>query len=199
MLTAVATDGRRLALVERPLADDEVPEGDAILPGKVVSELEKLVPDDGAITIQLTDARASFRFGDTVLTSKLVDGNYPNYRQVIPTVFSNAATIPRATFAEVLNRVSMVLSDTSSSLTLKLAEATATVCAVSSDVGEASEPFEVSYDGEPVEISFNPQFLMEPLRFLESDQVTLHFNDRFSPMTLSADEGFVYVIMPMRH
>lgn len=198
VLTVVATDGRRLALIEQPLEIESVPDGDVILPGKVVGELEKVLEDEGSMSVQLTESRASFAFGDTLITSKLVDGTYPNYRQVIPGDFTQSASIPRELFAEVLNRVSMVVSDTSSFVRLRLESGSVVVSATSTEVGEGTEPMDVSYEGEPVEIAFNPAFLSDPLRHLEADQVIMKFNDQFSPMSLSGDEGFLYVIMPMR-
>ena len=197
-LTAVATDGKRLALLEKNLEGDSMPEGDVILPDKVVKELERLLEDSGDISVELSDSRASFAFGGTRITSKLVDGAYPNYRQVIPGGFTKSVAIPREDFADVLNRVSMVVSETSASVKLMIEPAKMTVSAQSPEVGEASEPLEVSFDGEPIQFSFNPYFVADPLRRLECDQLVLQFNDQFSPVSLSGDEGFLYVLMPMR-
>lgn len=204
ILTVVGTDGRRLALVEKSLASEGAPEGDVILPIKTVSELTKVLPleesegEASSVKVDLTESRAAFAVGGTVLTSKLVDGSYPNYRQVVPATFAKSAVIPRETFATVLNRVSMVVSDTSASVKMKLENAMLTLAAASAEVGEGSEPMEVSYEGETVEIAFNPAFLADPLRHLECDQLIFQFNDQFSPVSISGDEGFLYVIMPMR-
>jgi len=92
----------------------------------------------------------------------------------------------------------MVISDDSASVSVDLGQAEATVSALSSEVGEGSEPMDISYDGEPVSMSFNPSFLMDPLNNLEADQIVLQFNDEYSPMAISGDEGFLYIIMPMR-
>jgi len=198
VLTTAATDGRRLALVEKPLVEDSVPDGDTILPPKIVSELAKLVEGEGEMSIKLTESRAVFRQGETLMISKLVEGTYPNYRQVIPSGFAHSAVIPRETFSAVLNRVSMVVSDTSAAVNLELGPAALTVSATSSEFGEGTEPLEVSYDGEPLKIAFNPVFLADPLRHLECDQVVFQFNDEYSPICISGDEGFLYVLMPMR-
>ena len=199
MLTMAATDGRRLALVEKPLTGGSTgEEGDVILPPKVVAELQKLGESSDELVVQLTDRKAAFKAGGTVVTSKLVEGNYPNYRQVIPAKFTASAIIPREEFQTVLNRVSMVVSETSSSIKMKLEKALVTVTAVSSEFGESSEPLEVSYEGREVQIAFNPVFLADPLKHLEADQIVLEFNDEYSPMKISGDEGFLYIIMPMR-
>lgn len=197
MITAVSTDGRRLALIERELAGGDI-ECDVILPPKVVDELIKVLGGDDPVQINLSEARASFKRGNTLIVSKLVEGSYPNYRQVIPGNFTQSAVFPRETFRTVLSRVGMVISDSSSSVTVALRKAEATVSATSSEVGQGEEPFDISYEGEDLEISFNPEFLMDPLNHLEADQVVLQFNDQFSPMAISGDEGFLYIIMPMR-
>ncbi len=197
--TTVATDGRRLALVEKILEDgDSVEDGDVILPIKVVHELERLLDDEGELVIRFSESRASFEVGNTRVVSKLVEGNYPNYRQVIPASFQNSVVMQREKFLEVLNRVSVVVTDSGASIKVALEQDNLVMSASSTDVGEASEPLQVSYQGEPVNIAFNPTFLRDPLRQLECDDMTLRFNDEFKPVVMLGDEGFLYVIMPMR-
>lgn len=197
---AVATDGRRLALVEKILEDaDSAEDGDVILPIKVVHELERLLDEEGEVIIRQSEARASFNFGSTTLVTKLVEGSYPNYRQVIPASFKNSVTLPREKFLEVLNRVSVVVTENGSSVKMDLGEDNLKLSASSTDVGEAEEPIEVSFQGDPVNIAFNPQFLRDPLKQLEADDMTIRFNDEFKPVVLLGDEGFLYVIMPMRN
>ncbi len=202
--TAVATDGRRLALVEKPLEDAaNIPEGDCILPIKVCNELQHLLAAEGDVVARLSEARASFTVtapnGNTVISTRLVDGTYPNYRQVIPAAFNNHVVVAREKLGEVLSRVCVVVTDAGGSVKFNLSKGALELSAVSSDVGEASESLEVSYDGEAVRIAFNPTFLKEPLKSLEADQLTLRFNDEFKPVVLLGDEGFLYVLMPMRN
>ena len=198
IMTIAGTDGRRLALVERSLDGDSFPDGDVILPPKVVSELEKTMHGDDEVGVKLSESRIAFSLANTVITSKLVEGTYPNYRQVIPDNFSHSVAFPRELFAEVLNRVAMVVSESSSSVKLKLENAVMNISAISNEFGEAREPVEVSYEGEPLEMAFNPVFFSDPLRYLECDQLVMQFNDEYSPVALSGDEGFLYVVMPMR-
>lgn len=197
---AVATDGRRLALVEKILDDpDSVIDGESILPIKVVNELIRLLDCDGDVLIRLSDSRASFAIGNTLLVTKLVEGTYPTYRPVIPSSFSNTLAIPRETFLQVLNRVTVVLNEGSASVKFSLENDTLTLSARSAEVGEAKEPIEVAYQGAPLEISFNPTFLKDPLKHLDCDELQMRFNDQFKPVLLRGDEGFLYVIMPMRN
>ena len=198
--TSVATDGRRLALVEKILDPGEAPiDGDAVLPIKAVNELQKILEGEGDVVIRISDSRASFEMDNSVITTKLVEGNYPNYRQVIPASFDNSTMIPREVFAEVLDRVSVVLADSGASVKFKLDGNNLELSASSSEIGEASEPMLVSYDGNPLTISFNPGYLKAPLRFLDCDELTMRFNDQFKPVVILGDEGFLYVIMPMRN
>jgi DNA polymerase III subunit beta len=198
--TAVATDGRRLALVEKILEDaNSALDGDVILPIKVVNELMKLLDGEGDVVVKLSDSRALFDLGDTQIITKLVEGTYPNYRQVIPASFKNTSVVNRDILFEVLNRVSIVVTDGASSVKARLENTSIILSATSSDVGEASEPLEHSYEGEPSNIAFNPAYLKDPLRTLECDEITLKFNDEFKPVVILGDEGFLYVIMPMRN
>ena len=200
IVTTVATDGRRLTLVEKNLdLEKNLKDCSVILPNKVVNELQKILVDEGEISIKLTDSLASFAVDNTVITSKLIAGSYPNYRQVIPDSFKNSVTLPRESFSSVLNRVSIVASDSGSSIKFKLESDLCTLSASSPEIGEAEEPFSISYEGEPVTISFNPGYLKDPLKYLECDEITIRFNDEFKPVVILGDEGFLYVIMPMRN
>ena len=198
VLTIAATDGRRLALVEKPLEAGTAVDGDIILPAKASVELTRSFDGVGEVTIRVSQSTIVFETADVVLTSKLIEGTYPNYRQVIPKTFSKNVAIPRAAFSEALARVSMVVSDSSTSVRLTLGENTLTVSANSSEVGESSEPVEIEYTDEPFEISFNPQFVSEPLKYLDCEQLMMQFSDDLSPVALTGDEGFLYIIMPMR-
>lgn len=198
ILTTAATDSRRLALVEKPLAGENPGEGDVILPPKVVGEIQKIFEGEDGLTVQLSEKRVAFKTADTIVMSRLVEGNYPNYRQVVPTNFARTLVIPREEFISVLNRVSMVISETSGAVKLKVEGTQMVVSASSTEFGESNEPMDVSYEGNPVNLSFNPGFLMDPLKHLECDRIVLQFNDEYSPVSLSGDEGFLYILMPMR-
>ena len=199
-LTAVATDGRRLALVEKILDNQEsLVDSDVVLPTKVVNELQKLLDTDGEVSIKLSDSNATFVIDNTILTSKLIEGSYPNYKQVIPASFENSIVLPRDGFSDVLNRVSIVVSDSGSSVKLTLENDQATMSASSAEIGEADESMQVAYQGNRLSISFNPIYLKDPLKTLDCDELTIRFNDEYKPVVILGDEGFLYVIMPMRN
>ncbi len=201
MLTVAATDGRRLALVEKFIngQESEMRDSDIILPYKTVSELIKSLDTSKDVKISLSASVAVFQTQSTMITSKLAEGTYPNYRSVIPDNFTRKVAMSRVAFADVLNRIALVVSESSGSINLDLSTAQIKVWGRSVEYGEASEPVEVSYDGEPMNIAFNPEFFIEPLKYLECDQMVMKFNDNVSPVAICGDEGFLYILMPMRN
>lgn len=197
-LTLVATDGRRLAMVENDLDFPASHETDVIVPTKAVQELQRLLGDTGEVLIRLSDSQISFSIGDHLLISKLIEGNYPNYRQVIPGDSTERVELPRESVFDTVRRVSLLSSDKSNSVKLVFGDNSVEVTANSPDVGEARETMEVQYSGKPMQIAFNPEFLMAPLRALESETVYLDLIDEMSPGVIRIDGSFLYVIMPMR-
>lgn len=198
VFTAVATDGKRLALVEKNLENYNGDEGNSIIPQKSAFELQKLLQKEGEIKISLGENQASFIVGETMMTTKLVEGNYPNYRQVIPTAFSRKIEIPRDVFISSLNIVSLAISETSAFVKLLFSKNKLRLSAFSTEIGESNEELTIDYNGPDIPVSFNPVFLKDPLKALTSDKVNLQMNDGYSPVAISGGEGFLYVIMPIR-
>lgn len=197
-LTLVATDGRRLAMVENDLDFPASHETDVIVPTKAVQELQRLLGDTGEVLVRLSDSQISFAVGDHLLISKLIEGNYPNYRQVIPGDSTERVELPRESTLDTVRRVSLLSSDKSNSVKLVFGSNVVEVSANSPDVGEAKETMEVAYSGKAMQIAFNPDFLMAPLRNLEEETVYLDLIDEMSPGVIRIDGSFLYVIMPMR-
>ncbi len=197
-MTLVATDGRRLAMVDSDLEFPASHETDVIIPTKAVQELQRLLGDTGDVIVNLTGNQVSFTIGDSLLVSKLIDGNYPNYRQVIPGDAVERVVIGREALLETARRVSLLSSDKSNSIKLVFTENQIEVTANSPDVGEAQESMDVIYQGKPMQIAFNPEFLQAPLRNLETNDVYLDLIDEMSPGVLRIEGTFLYVLMPMR-
>lgn len=197
-LTLVATDGRRLAMVENDLDFPASQETDVIVPTKAVQELQRLLGTEGEVLVRLSDNQISFAIGDHLLVSKLIEGNYPNYRQVIPGESSERVELPREATLETVRRVSLLSSDKSNSVKLVFTANQVEVTANSPDVGEARETMEVSYGGKDMQIAFNPEFLKAPLQNLEEETVYLDLIDEMSPGVVRIEGSFLYVIMPMR-
>lgn len=197
-MTLVATDGRRLAMVDSDLEFPASHETDVIIPSKAVQELQRLLGDSGDLVLKLNDNQISFAIGDTLLCSKLIDGNYPNYRQVIPGDSNERVVISREALLETVRRVSLLSSDKANSVKLVFSENRIEVTANSPDVGEAQESMDVIYQGPSMQIAFNPEFLQAPLRALDSEHVYLDLIDEMSPGVLRIEGTFLYVLMPMR-
>ncbi len=197
-LTLVATDGRRLAMVENDLEYPASQETDVIIPTKAVQELQRLLGQEGEVLVCLSDNQISFSVGESLLVSKLIEGNYPNYRQVIPGDSNERVELPREATLETVRRVSLLSSDKSNSVKLVFSPNQVEVTANSPDVGEARETMEVAYSGKEMQIAFNPEFLKAPLQNLEEQTVYLDLIDEMSPGVVRIDSSFLYVIMPMR-
>jgi len=197
-LTLVATDGRRLALFDSDIEFPKSHERDFILPTKAVTELQRLLGEEGDVTISTSDNLASFELNGALLASKLVEGNYPNYRQVIPAEAKERITLEREAFLICVRRVSLLSSDKTSSVRLNFTKNNLDITANTPEVGEAKESLAINYRGKDISIAFNPEFLMDPLRNLPNDEVFLELIDEMSPGVVKIQSPFLYVIMPMR-
>ncbi|MFD0895283.1 DNA polymerase III subunit beta [Luteolibacter ambystomatis] len=197
-LTLVATDGRRLAMIENDLEFPASHETDVIIPTKAVQELQRLLGEAGDVLVRLSDSQISFTVGESLLVSKLIEGNYPNYRQVIPGDSTERVPLNREAMLETVRRVSLLSSDKSNSVKLVFGENQIEVTANSPDVGEARESMDVAYTGKAMQIAFNPDFLKAPLQNLDAETVYLDLIDEMSPGVIRIDGSFLYVLMPMR-
>ena len=197
-LTLVATDGKRLAMQENTPESITGGDGDAIIPLKAAQEVRRLLDGDNSFTIRIGDKQCCFAGGDFELTTKLIEGNYPNYRQVVPASFSRTVEVSTGVFLSKIETVSLVLSDSSCFIILRFEDNQLKLQASSTEVGEGSDMVEVAFDGEPFEVSFNPAFLADPLRNCTAEKIRMKLNDPLNPVAIEGDEGFLYVIMPIR-
>lgn len=197
-LTIVATDGRRMAHYTMDMEFPKESEGDWVIPSKTVGELLKTLKDEGSLKIQVSDNQIAFEFGTMLIYSKLIEGTYPNFRQVIPTSCEERISIERESLLRAVHRVSLLVSDKASPVTLTFSKNKLVVQGVAQDIGEASDSLPIKYAGKEISISFNPDFMLEPLKNLSCDEVALELTDELSPGVLKADTPFLYVLMPMR-
>jgi len=197
-LTLVATDGRRLALVDIELEFPRSHEVDIILPTKAVTELARLVAEEGDVRMSVSENQVAFEVDGTLLVSKLIEGNYPNYRQVIPPEAKERITLERESFLNTVHRVSLLSSEKSNSVKLVFSKNNIDIIANTPEVGEARESLAVAYKGRDFSVAFNPEFLMAPLRNLPNDEVFLDLIDEMSPGVIKVQSPFLYVLMPMR-
>src|SRR5580692_11715199 len=197
-LTLVATDGRRLALVDLELEFPRSQETEIIVPAKTVTEIQRLVREEGEVKLSIGQNQIAFELNRTLLVSKLIEGNYPNYRQVIPSEAKERITLERATFLTAVRRVSLLTSEKSNSVKLVFTKNNIEIAANTPDVGEARESLAVAYKGREFSIAFNPEFLQAPLRVLTNEEVYLDMIDEMSPGVIKIQSPFLYVLMPMR-
>ena len=161
-MTMVATDGRRLAMVDEEVDVSEKSQGEFIAPAKAVNELNRLLQDKGNVEIHYTDNQASFTLkdeknGSVLIVSKLIEGNYPNYRQVIPTEVKERVSLVREEFLHALKRAEIMTSDKSNSVKLTFGKNNLAITANSPEVGEARESIAINYKGKDMAIAFNPE------------------------------------------
>lgn len=197
-LTMVATDGRRLALVDLEVEFPRSQEVEIIVPTKCVTELGRLLGDEGDVKMSVGENQIAFEIGGSLLVSKLIEGNYPNYRQVIPGEAKERITLERETFLNAVHRVSLLSSEKSNSVKLVFSKNNIEIAANTPDVGEARESLAVAYKGREFSIAFNPEFLQAPLRALSNDEIFLDLIDEMSPGVIKIQTPFLYVLMPMR-
>ena len=209
-LTLVATDGRRLALTSYELEADSSDTGSLILPAKTVSEIERLVGKGESVKIAFNDRQVAFEIAiedeegnsglidHIYLVSKIVEGNFPNYRQVIPKETEHRIKIERELFLECVHRAALVTSEKSNSIKLKISNNLMEIMGSSAEYGESHESMGIAYEGPDVQIAFNPTFLMEPLRALSHDEIFFEFKDELSPGLVKTLNQFLCVIMPLR-
>jgi DNA polymerase-3 subunit beta len=209
VLRLVATDGHRLAVSERPLSGDFGLKKGVILPKKGLNELRKLLTEsteagDEKRLAQLGFAENSavFRAPGVTLVMRLIEGLFPDYKQVIPKPGEKIVTLGRVRFLETLRRVSLLSSDKSHAVKLELSAGALRVLSQNPDLGDAREDVPVEYAGEPLKIGFNSRYLTDVVAALKADDVRLELADDLSPGVLKgageADAGYTAVVMPMR-
>jgi len=207
-LTLVATDGRRLALIAKEMEVPVASAGAIILPAKTVSELNRLLDKGTKVKINFNDRRAAFQIAtdkdtsglidNVYLYSKVVEGNYPNYQQVVPKETHQRIKLERELLLQCVHRAQLVCSEKANSVKIKLSSNLLEIFAASSDFGEAHESMAIGYSGPDLQVAFNPAFLMDPLKALTKDEVFFEVKDEVSPGVFKTLESFICVIMPVR-
>ena len=200
-LTMVATDSYRLSIKHAPL--DSVLEGtiEANVPARALQELARIAQaaDEPELTVSSGQNQVVFEVGDIVLSSRLIDGQFPNYRQLLPESVEHELRLSSAEIADVVRRISL-LAQKNAPLRMSFSEGELTVSAQTPDVGEASEMLPVPFSGDPFEIGFNPEFLRDGLESVESEELILKLISPLRPGLIESPDGgeFVYLIMPIR-
>ena len=201
VLRAVATDGHRLARVEVPLPEGAAGIPGVIVPRKTVVELRKLLEEsDLDVTVSLSESKIRFAFDSVTLTSKLIDGTFPDYERVIPADNDKVLEVDCKIFSHAVDRVSAISTEKSRAIKLAVDKGGITLSASSPENGSAVEELEAAYDSQPIEIGFNSRYLLEILAQIEGDAARFAMADSGSPTVVRevTDSSAVYVLMPMR-
>lgn len=195
-LTMVATNGKRMAMVEQELEFPAGTDRDVIVPAKAINEINKSLEGEGEVKIVLRNTNIAFELEGMTIYSKLIDDKYPNYRLVIPTNVPNEVKLDRQEFINAIERVSVFGNDRSASLTFE--GNTLFVRSSSSDIGELNDELSIKYLGEKIEVSFDPAYLLDPLKAIDDDEITIKMLDGSTAAVITCSIPFLYVIMPLR-
>ena len=209
-LTLAATDGRRLAVIKKELEASEEKGGSLILPAKTVAELERILGGGDSVKIAFSDRQAAFELsngenekssgliGSTYLVSKVVEGKYPNYRQVIPQETEQRIKIERELLLDCVRRAALVTTDQSSSIKMKIHNNLMEITASSPEYGQSHESLAVRFEGPEISVAFNPGFLADPLKAVTKDEIIFEFKDELSPGVVRTTDNFLCGVMPLR-
>ena len=197
-LTLVATDGRRLAMVESELEFPKDGDKDIVLPSKAVGELQRSLAGEGEVKVTVNKSQVAFDLGSLNLYSKLVDETYPNYRQVIPHDTAEHISVDRQLLLSAPDRASVMTIDEAHSTKLIFESGRLIVTSAATEIGEAKDEVPIKYAGDKIEIMFNPTYLMDPLKAIDDDIVTINLNNGHSPAVVKCQVPFLYVLMPLR-
>ena len=200
-LRTVSTDGHRLSRVDMniPEGANEIP--GVIVPRKTIMEIRKLLEDHSdIINLSLSDNKIKLSFSNVILTSKLLDGTFPDYSRVIPEQNNKTVTISNQLLSEAVDRVSTVSTDKTRAIKVNISKGNLVISATNPDKGSASESLDVVYDGEEVEIGFNSKYELDVARQIKGNEIIIKLSDSVSPTLVydKDDKGVLFVLMPMR-
>jgi DNA polymerase-3 subunit beta len=196
-LVMAATDSYRMSVKETDF-EGEAPELEAIIPARALAELGRIAQSGDTLELGVHENQVVFAADDVWLTTRRIDGQFPNYKQLLPETFEHEVTLPRAEVLDVVRRVA-VMAQRNSPLRMRFAEGELTLLAQTQDVGEARESLPVNFSGEPMEIGFNADFLREGIESVTADEIQLRLISPLRPGLIRAEgDDFWYLIMPIR-
>jgi len=199
-LRLASTDTHRLCVVDCPLGQSQG-EATSIIPGRAMAELQRIVGDgEGNVVASVSQSQVLFNVDDTVLVSRLIEGQFPNYQKVIPQEYTKKLIIPTEQLQQSVRRASIVAREDANRIVLRTSDAKLTVTAESSSVGRAYEEVDVVREGEDVEMAFSAKYLLDFLAVLDTEAVEMQLTGNLSPALLKPqdNESYTYVLMPMQ-
>ncbi|QQO10015.1 DNA polymerase III subunit beta [Breznakiella homolactica] len=199
-LTMVATDGRRLAYISKEAGSDIKDFEGIIIPPKILSLIMKRAGDEGPVSISVTDKTIFIQFGSYHLSSVLIEGQFPNYRRVIPESQSFSFTINRLEMLDALKRVSLLVEQKSRRVYMGVGPGVLTISSEESDIGTAKEEIPCRYDGEEVSIALNYRYIEEPFKVMNEEEIQIYFTEANRAITIKPvpEKDFFHIVMPMQ-
>ena len=198
IMRMVATDGRRLALIEREVGLEKNIEKNIIIPAKTVQELLRNLKDEGELLVSFSENQVMFNMGDIVIISRLIEGEFPNYEQVIPKEIKDKIVVDREKFLFAARRASLLTTPDSQAIKIDVEKNKMVVSKNSPDIGEAREEIDVNYAGSPLSIGFNPNYIMDVLKSIDEESIGFEIQDPEKPGVIRTKEKYVYVVLPMQ-
>ncbi|MFA6356690.1 MAG: DNA polymerase III subunit beta [Candidatus Omnitrophota bacterium] len=198
-LKVVATDGRRLAMVEKDTPKQAGFSRKAIVPSKAVAEVMRILKEDGDVRISFSETQAAFELEDSTLITRLIEGEYPNYEQVIPKQGQDKMKLKRESFYAAVKRASLLTTPDSQSIKLDISKNKVVISKASQDGSESREDVDCEYAGEDLTIGFNPNYIMDPLKNVNEEEIVFEFAGQDKRGVLRAEGGdYVYIVLPVR-
>jgi DNA polymerase-3 subunit beta len=198
-LRMVATDSYRLAVRDLPESSMLGSGQKVLIPGRALSELQRLIGNEETLTVRLGEREATFEAGSTRLSTRLIEGEFPNYRNLLPSSYPNLLTISKPAMIEAIRRVKILAQD-STPIRMTLGGDTVQLTAITQDVGNAAEEIDATYDGAEMTVAFNPDYLLAGIDAIDADDVTLATMDPMKPAVLrgAGQDDYLYLLMPVR-
>ncbi len=198
-LRMVATDSYRLAVRDLPESSVLASGQKVIIPGRALGELSRVIGDVEELTVRLGDREVTFESGTTRVSTRLIEGEFPNYRNLLPSSYPNLLTVGKASILEAIRRVKILAQD-STPVRLTLGGPTVQLTAITQDVGNAAEEIDAVYEGTEMTVAFNPDYLSAGIDAIDSDDVTLATMDPMKPAVLRGvgHDEYLYLLMPVR-
>lgn len=198
LIRMVATDGRRLALIEREVELPKDVDKKAIIPIKTVHELQRNLKEEGEVTISFSENQIMFDFVESVIISRLIEGEFPNYEQVIPKEIKDKVVVDREKLLLATRRASLLTSQDSQVVKMDIEKGRMVISKQSPDIGEAREELEIEYKGQQFSIGFNPDYIMDVLKNLNEQSIGFELENPEKPGVIRTKDKYVYVVLPMQ-
>ncbi len=199
-LNLVATDGKRLSFISVNLEESGLEDFNVIIPSKVLHELIKILKEEGTCRISLTDSKVFFQMDESELVSNLLEGQFPDYHQVVPSESTNIITLENIAFSEAIKRVSHMVDPKIAQIRMDISENKITLYGYHPDFGEAKDELEVDYKGDELQIAFNYNYLLAALKEIDRKDILFKMTTNKSPVILKGvdEEDYFSVVMPMK-